>query len=116
MAIVDRRGGAVEAGETETGTQTVSAATGTVGDFVSVVYVTVATCTLTLPRSTVRLGRQLRVVHLLQSAQAGAITLTPVEADTIMQEASWVLTSNAASRASVTLWPDAEIPGWYIAP
>jgi hypothetical protein len=71
---------------------------------------------LTLPSVASRGGVPLKIIDWSTSVTDHTITLTPNGSETIMKAATWPLYSNAASLASVTLYPSTTLNGWYIAP
>lgn len=83
---------------------------------VAIVRVAPASTAINLPTVVGRAGAPVRIIDWSSSVTAHTITLTPVGAETIMKNATMQLFSNAASLASIALWPSASLNGWYIAP
>lgn len=61
-------------------------------------------------------GMPLSIIDWSSSVTDHTITLTPDGSETIMLAATWPMYSNAASLASLTLYPSTTLGGWYIAP
>lgn len=83
---------------------------------VAIQRVAPATTALSLPSVTAQDGVPLSIIDWSTSVTDHTITLTPDGAETIMRAATLSIYSNAASLASLTLYPSTVLNGWYIAP
>lgn len=70
----------------------------------------------TLPSVVGRNGKPISIIDWSSGIVDHTITLTPDGAETIMQQPTWTLVSNAANLASITLWPSETLNGWYTKP
>lgn len=125
MAITDRRGAAVDEGESASDMQEVTTGTATTELGISTIAINrtaPSTTGITLPNASLRGGRQLRIVDFSQSVTEHTITLTPQSvAQKIMRQATWTMLSNPSNLSSVTLRPivdpdDSTNYVWVIAP
>lgn len=77
-----------------------------------------AATTLVLPTLAAQFatGKKLQIVDFSTGVAVHAITLTPPDTATIMQQATWELLSTGAQLAGVTLQPSPDLNAWIIAP
>ena len=61
-------------------------------------------------------GKKLQIVDFSTSVTSHAITLTPPDSATIMQQTSWELLSTADQLAGIMLQPSPDLNAWVIAP
>lgn len=72
--------------------------------------------TLTLPTLANQVGKLLALADFSTGVTNHTITITPSGGATIMQQASWTITSSSNRLASITLRPSTDLNNWVVEP